>query len=223
MDAIRGTRITDWNNWHDEYDEPNSELAARMHAVRKFVAQVVESCPSGPVTVLSICAGQGREVIGALADHPRRDDVRGRLLELDPANAEFARRSANAASLHGIEVVTGDASVASAYDDLPPVDLVVISGLFGHIGDEDQQRLIAFLHTICRPGGSVVWTFFLRARRRTERLRSYFTEQSFEEVQFEELPGEEYRFTVALSRYDGTTQPRGPHERVFTFGSSYAR
>src|SRR4029078_10532667 len=146
-----------------------------------------------------------------------------RLLELDPANAEFARRSADAATLQGIEVVTGDASVASAYDELPAVEVVVISGLFGHIGDEDQQRLIAFLQTICRPGGSVVWTFFLRDPRRTERLRSYFTEASFDEVEFRALPGEEYRFTVALSRYDGETQPRGLDDRVFTFGSSYKR
>ncbi|GHD35622.1 hypothetical protein GCM10010335_31060 [Streptomyces galbus] len=30
-----------------------------------------------------MCAGQGRDLIGVLAGHPRRDDVRARLVELD--------------------------------------------------------------------------------------------------------------------------------------------
>jgi hypothetical protein len=222
VDAIRKSAISDWNDWHEEYDDPKSELAARMHAVRRRVAQVVESCPPGPVTVVSICGGQGRELIGALADHGRRVDVRGRLVELDAENALYARRSAAEAHIGSLEVVTGDASVAQAYENLPPADLVVISGLFGHIDDDDQQRVIAFLRTICRPGATVVWTFFLRARRRTERLRRYFTEQSFEETAFEVLPGDEYRFTVALSRYDGETQA-GRESKIFTFGSSYPK
>jgi hypothetical protein len=222
VDAIRKSAISDWNDWHDEYDDPNSELASRMRAVRRRVAQVVESCPPGPVTVVSICGGQGRELIGALAEHGRRDDVRGRLVELDPENALLAQRSAAEAHIDGLEVVNGDASIAQAYDDVPPADLVVISGLFGHIDDDDQQRVIAFLRSICRPGASVVWTFFLRAQRRTERLRRYFTEQSFEETEFDVLPGDEYRFTVALSRYDGETQARGDN-KIFTFGSSYPK
>jgi hypothetical protein len=33
--------------------------------------------------VISLCAGQGRDLLGVLADHPRREDVRARLVELD--------------------------------------------------------------------------------------------------------------------------------------------
>jgi hypothetical protein len=98
-------QVDDWNDWHDEYDDPDSELAGRARGVRRRVAELVTACTPGPVTVVSICGGQGREVIGALADHPRRADVRGRLVELDPGNAEFARRSAEVAGLTGFEVV----------------------------------------------------------------------------------------------------------------------
>ena len=51
--------ISDWNEWHQEYDEPGSELAERLRLVQKRVATVVDACPSGTVTVVSICAGQG--------------------------------------------------------------------------------------------------------------------------------------------------------------------
>jgi len=215
-------KVDDWNDWHDEYDDPDSELAGRARGVRRRVAELVTACTPGPVTVVSICGGQGREVIGALADHPRRADVRGRLVELDPGNAEFARRSAEVAGLTGFAVVNGDASAQPAYAGLPPVDVAVVSGLFGHLDDDDQVRLISFLRSLLRPEASVVWTFFLRARRRTERLRNFFAEQGFEEVVFDQLPGEQYRFTVAVSRHHGDTQPRPEGDRIFTFGSSHA-
>jgi SAM-dependent methyltransferase len=218
---------SNWNNWHDEYDDPESELAGRMHAVRTNVAAVVGASPAGPVTVVSICGGQGRELIGALEDHPRRADVRGRLVELDPDNAERARSWAREA-LPDLEVVTADASSSDAYAGLPPVDLVVISGVLGHIDNRDRARLVAFLRQLLRPGGHVVWTFFRRAddERRVEHLeqmRHHFTDGGFEEVVFELLPGDEYGFTVGLSRHRGEREPFAAHEQIFTFGSSRKR
>jgi SAM-dependent methyltransferase len=223
MDVVRGTKIDDWNDWHAEYEDPNSELAGRARGVQRNVTEVVAACPPGPVTVVSICGGQGRELIGALADHPRRDDVRGRLVELDPNNAAYARRTAAEAGIGGLEIVNGDASVASAYDGLAPVDLVVISGLFGHVDDDDQGRLIEFVRTLLPTGGVIVWTFFARARRRTERLRAHLIELGFDEERYEVLPGEEYRFSVGLSRHRLELLPRPTEERIFTFGSSHPK
>ena len=36
----------------------------------------LERAPAGDVRLISLCAGQGRDVIGVLTGHPRRDDVR---------------------------------------------------------------------------------------------------------------------------------------------------
>jgi SAM-dependent methyltransferase len=220
--------ISNWSNWHDEYDDPASELATRMHAVRAQVAGLVAQAPAGPVTVVSICGGQGRETIGALADHPRRADVRGRVVELDPDNAAFARQWAHATGLDAFEVVTGDASASDSYAGLPPVDVVVISGVLGHIDNRDRAQLVAFLRQLLQPGGSVVWTFFRRQDdpRREEhlaRMRQHFVDGGFEEVAFELLPGDEYGFTVAVSRHDGEREPFRAHERIFTFGSARKR
>ena len=158
MTGVAYPGLADWHEWHEGYDDPGSEMAGRLRAVRAHVAAVVDEAPPGLVTVVSICGGEGREVIGALDGHPRRGDVRGRLVELDPNNAATARRWANVAGLAGLEVVHGDASKTDAYDGLAPADLVVISGLFGHLDDDDQQSTIEFLRQLCRPGGSVVWT-----------------------------------------------------------------
>jgi hypothetical protein len=212
-------RIGDWSAWHDEYENAGSELNARKRAVQAQVAKIVEQRPPGPVTIVSICGGQGREVIGALETHPRRADVRGRIVELDAENAAFARAWAQEAQLGDLEVVTGDASIADSYAGLPPVDLVVISGVFGHLSDADRQRTVGFLRQICRQGGCVVWTFFRRNEEQTARLRGYFAGQMFDEEEFETLSGE-YAFTIARNRYLGAPALFEPHAKIFTFGSS---
>jgi putative intracellular protease/amidase len=211
---------SNWSDWHDEYDDPESELAGRMRSVRDRVAEVVAASPPGPVTIVSMCGGQGRELIGALEGHPRRSDVRGRLIELDTDNAEVARRSARDAHLDDLEVVTGDASASDAYAGLARADLVVISGLFGHLDDADQVRTISFLRQICAEGAAVVWTSFRPDAERAHKLRRFFVEQSFEELAYDRLPGDEYAFTVALSRLTAPVDPFQPHRKLFTFGSS---
>ena len=54
----------------------------------------LDRAPAGHVRLISLCAGQGRDVIGVLTGHPRRDDVRARLVELDERNVALARRAA---------------------------------------------------------------------------------------------------------------------------------
>lgn len=210
----------DWHEWHEGYDDSASEMSGRMRAVRAHVAAAVSEAPAGPVTLVSICGGEGRESIGALAGHPRRGDVRGRLIELDPHNAAAAQRLAAEIGLEGFEVVNGDASHADAYAGLPPVDVVVISGLFGHISDKDHGRVLAFLRQIARPGAIVVWTYTALLAERVSALRQRFVDGGFEELAFERIPGDELALTVMLSRHAGLREPFEPHRSFFTFGSS---
>jgi hypothetical protein len=85
---------TDWLAWHDYYDQSGTPLALRLAAVQQRIRLALDAAPPGPLRVVSVCAGQGRDLIGVLADHPRRDDVKARLVELDERNAALARHSA---------------------------------------------------------------------------------------------------------------------------------
>ena len=89
----------DWAAWHEDYDDPGSALARRLAAVQTVVRQALDRSPPGPLTAVSMCAGQGRDLIGVLASHPRGGDVRARLVEIDPRNVAFAERSARQAGL----------------------------------------------------------------------------------------------------------------------------
>ena len=130
----------DWYAWHADYDRPGSGLAQRLGWVQERIRVALDTAPPGRVRAISLCAGQGRDLIGVLATHPRRDDVTARLVELDPRNTAVARRLAAEAGLTGVEVVTGDASLASQYASLVPAYLVVACGLFGAALVEQWQR-----------------------------------------------------------------------------------
>jgi hypothetical protein len=94
----------DWVEWHRHYDDPSSLLSRRGECVQGHLRAELERAPAGGVRLISLCAGQGLDVIGVLTGHPRRGDVRARLIELDERDVAVARQSAQAAGLQGVEV-----------------------------------------------------------------------------------------------------------------------
>src|SRR5271154_2837323 len=72
-----------WVAWHDAYDDPSSPLSARLATVQSHIEEALDRAPAGEVRVVSICAGQGRDLVGVLAGHRRRTEVRARLVEAD--------------------------------------------------------------------------------------------------------------------------------------------
>src|SRR5690348_16542001 len=79
-----GAMLKDWHEWHKAYDRPDTPLARRLAVVQSLVRDALDEARPGPVQMISMCAGEGRDILGVLADHPRRNDVHGRLVELDP-------------------------------------------------------------------------------------------------------------------------------------------
>ena len=211
--------IADWNEWHHQYDDPDSELSHRSRLVREQVVAAVDAMPPGPVTVVSICGGQGLELIGALADHPRRTDVRGRLVELDERNAEIAREGTRVAGIDGLEVLQGDASASDSYAGLPRADLVILSGVFGHLAPADRRTLIGALPQICGSGGKVVLTTYEVQPERTEELRAIFGAVGFEEIDDTLTPGR--TFGIIVEQLQAAEEPFVAGASLFEFGSSH--
>ena len=76
----------DWVEWHRDYDDPGSMLSRRGELVQGHLRAELERAPAGDVRLISLCAGQGWDVIGVLTGHPRRDDVRARCAEIGRAH-----------------------------------------------------------------------------------------------------------------------------------------
>jgi hypothetical protein len=202
----------DWREWHRAYDgDEESPLRRRLLIVQARIREALDRAPPGPIGVVSVCAGEGRDLLGALDGHPRRGDVTGRLVELDPELAATAR----AAAPSGVEVVTGDASTTSAYAGAVPADLVLVCGVFGNIADHDIERTIATLPSLCAPGATVVWTRHRRAPDRTVDIREWFTRTGFEELSFDAPEG--FLFGVGVHRFVGDARPFVAGARMFEF------
>lgn len=208
-----------WVRWHADYDDPHSDLAQRLPVVQMRVAQAIESAGesagSGPIRLISMCAGQGLDVIGSLTGHARADDVRALLVEMDAHNVVVARERAAAADLSRVEVVQGDASVTSAYRHAVPANVLLLCGIFGNISHDDVRTTVAAASSLCAPGAIVVWTRHRRPPDQTPSIRDLFAQAGFDEVAFDSA-GED-RFAVGTHRLVVDPLPYDDELTMFTF------
>jgi hypothetical protein len=203
-----------WVAWHRDYDVPGSPLAQRLAAVQAQIAAVLDQAPPGPLRAVSLCAGQGRDLIGVLAGHPRGPDVTARLVELDPDNAATARELAAAAGLPRVEVVLADAADPAAYAGLVPADLVLACGIFGNIPDADIRRTIGYFPQLCATGGTVLWTRGRWAPDLIPQICAWFGAQGFEPLWVSDsaLP-----FGAGAHRFTSAPAPLATGPRMFSF------
>lgn len=204
-----------WVAWHRPYDDPSSALSRRLAAVQARVAEALDRCPPGPVTVISMCAGQGRDLVGALRSHPGGADATARLVEADPANAAVADDFARSAGLIGVTSVVADAGLASAYAGMVPAGIVLVCGVFGNVSAADIESTIGHLPELLGPGGTVVWTRHRRPPDLTPQVRRWFADAGFDEVGFDGPVGD--RFSVGSHRLVAPPRPFDPGAHLFTF------
>jgi hypothetical protein len=207
----------DWVEWHRGYDDPRSLLSRRLERVQGHLRAELDRAPAGDIRLISLCAGQGRDVIGVLAGHPRRDDVRARLVELDERNASVARQSARAAGLDGVEVLQADAGNTDACAGAVPAQIVVACGIFGNISEAGIRATVAALPGLCAPGALVVWTRNRRAPDLVPAIQSWFSQAGFREVALD--TSEDGFMAVGAHRLAGEPAALVPGRRLFTFTS----
>jgi hypothetical protein len=204
--------VHDWHLWHNAYDMPDSPLARRLAIVQQCIRDALDAAPPGPIRVLSMCAGQARDLVGALEDHPRASDVHGVVVELDPGLAAQARESLSAK----IDVVVGDAGMSTPYEDAVPADLALVCGVFGNISDADMEKMVRLLPMLCAPNATVVWTRHRRPPDITVDIRRWLSELGFQELTF--VAPEGTAFGIGSHRFAaGTPAPFRPHVRMFDF------
>jgi hypothetical protein len=200
-----------WVDWHLAYDVEDSPLRRRLAIVQAHIRDALDHCAPGPIRIISMCAGQGRDLIGALEDHPRRADVRARLVELDADNCDVARASAPP----GVEIVRGDAAVTSAYAGATPAEIVLVCGVFGNISDADIVNTINALPSLCAPDAIVVWTRHRKPPDRTVDIRRWFGTAGFTEIAFDGPDG--FVFGVGANRLTVPPVPFRDDVKMFEF------
>lgn len=207
--------MRDYVAWHDAYADPDSPLSRRLRIVIELIGEALDEAPPGPVRVVSLCAGQGHDVLGAAATHRRGQDLIGRLVELDALNAAAASARVAELGLAGIEVIVTDAGTTDAYAGAVPADLVVACGIFGNVSVEDMERTIRELPSLCAPGAWVIWTRHPRETGVLPSIERWFEEAGFEGGTVTVDPGQ--AFAVGLQHLVGEPAPFVAGRPLFTF------
>jgi hypothetical protein len=208
--------VKDWVAWHADYGDPSSSLSARLRRVRLRLSDAIDRAPAGPVSLVSLCAGQGHDVIGVVPHHWRRDDVHAVLVESDARNARLARGAVADQGLSHIEIRQADASLVASFADVLPADVLLLCGIFGNVSDGDIRRTVRTAPALCRAGATVIWTRHRRPPDLTPRIRAWFAGSGFDEIAFDALQTSALSSvgTHRLSRAPAVKVPTGP---LFTF------
>jgi len=206
----------DWVAWHRAYDERESNLARRLGVVQEQLRLAIDA-HQGRLLIISMCAGEGRDVIPVLASHPRRHEISARLVELDERNAAVARASIAAEELgESVEMLCSDAAITDSYADAVPAEIILACGVFGNITDSDIEHTIGVLPALAVPNATVIWT---RGRERDRDIpgavRRWFGESGFEEVAF--VAQDDAFFTVGVHRLAAAPLPFEPGVAMFRF------
>jgi hypothetical protein len=182
--------------------------------VRKHLSKCLDRSAPGEVRVISVCAGDGRDILNTLADHERLADARVRLVELDPnlvADGKNACRNLKLAS--HVEFVNGDATDPGSYRAVAPASIVVMCGMLGLVELGELPNVVRAMQALCANGGHVVWTRRLDWRdgvRHTKVLQDLMANAGFRRATlsvtsfgalFSKTPRPS--FAVATYRYDG--------------------
>ncbi len=208
--------MRDWVQWHAAYDDPASALSARLDRVRAHLWRAIEQAPAGQVQLVSLCAGQGHDVLGVLPGHPRRGDVTAVLVESDRRNAELARRHADEAGLAQVDVRQADASRPGDFADALPAGILLLCGIFGNISASDIRRTVLAAPALCSAGGTVIWTRHRRPPDLTPQVRAWFTAAGFEEAAFDALDTSSLT-AVGAARLRGAPLAAPSAQPLFTF------
>ncbi|MCP6762117.1 MAG: class I SAM-dependent methyltransferase family protein [Fischerella sp. CENA71] len=207
----------DWFEWHDLYNtEP--KFQQRLQIVREYISYSLDISPPGKIQIVSVCAGDGRDLLGTLLNHPRAKDVYARLVELNPNLVERGQATIESLGLaKQIEYINGDATISSNYVGAVPADIVIVCGVFGNLANEvELNRLLGNLSFLSKQGAFVIWT---RGHSNgipySETVRKYLRESGFEEVDFKLTATG--NMGVGINRYLGENITAPKEEQLFVF------
>jgi hypothetical protein len=122
---VKERRRAQFASWSDDGRRTCGRFRAVDHGSD---GAALQRCPSGQIRVLSMCAGQGHDLIDVLDGHPRRGDVHARLVEFDARNVSAARDFAMAADLRRVEILRADASLTDVYEGILPANPPTVVG-----------------------------------------------------------------------------------------------
>ena len=206
----------DYLHWHDAYEQPGSPLHRRLQIVIRLIRRAFDDLPPGPIRVVSLCAGQGADLLGAADGHPQRaHDLTGRMVELNRQRraCAVADRRARGSSACRSSKATRPRRTPMRVRCRPTSCWPAASSATS--ASRDIERTIRFLPALCAPGAWVVWTRHPRDEELFERLQRWLVEVGLQPI--EVVVADDTTFGVGANRLAVDPPPFRAGEHLFTF------
>ena len=205
--------MTDWRAWHADCADASSLLSERLRLVQRRIGDWLDATAPGPVTVLSSCAGDGRDLLEVLAARSDADRVTATLIEADPRNAASASEHAGARSSRRHGQVRQRRDEQHLPRRRPGRPRAAVRDLRQHRRrrrtPDDRRHL-----QLCSRGARVIWTRHRRDPDLTPRVRGWFDGAGFRGA----LRGARHAiWSVGVRRFVGTPWPLARGQHLFTF------
>ncbi len=214
--GLRRLRSHVWSGWPEAaYQQPG--YRQRLQAVQEHLAQSLDCAPNGPVRIISICAGDGRDIIGVLSSHRRRTDVQAWLIELNHQSVVAGIRQAKNAGLEDrVTFLNTDATLYATYKDIAPAEIILLSGVWGHVPAQERASLAGGLASFCNPRGTLIWTRGVsQGIGRLREIQAHFSAPAWEEERLTLTP--DNNWAVASYCHCGPPQELPRSGQVFRF------
>jgi hypothetical protein len=213
---LRRIRSRSWTGWPAEA-YARKRYQQRLHAVQEHLRRNLDEAPAGPLRLISICAGDGRDVIGVLRTHGRRSDVSAWLIELDRQSVAAGMREASIHSLQdAVQFINRDATDYAVYQGMVPADVVLACGVWGHVPAHERKSLVDALARLCKPSGAVTWTRGVSGGiTRLNEIDQLFARQTWESVK--RTITADKKWAVGTYRFLGPPVELPQAGRIFNF------
>jgi hypothetical protein len=209
-------RSNHWNGWSDSAYRKQS-YQHRLLLVQQHLSECLDNAPPGIIRIVSLFAGDGRDVLGVINTHPRRSDVLATFIEQSsPAVASGFRRAAELGLASATTFLNKDATEYEAVQGITPANIILLCGVWGHVPHDDRAQLIQAVTSLCTPNGRLIWTRGIsKGIAKLEQIEGLFARTQWEKVQIRITPGNQW--AVATYRFLGTPLPRPKSGQIFHF------
>jgi hypothetical protein len=205
-----------WSGWPQvAYRRENYQQ--RLRVVKVHLAECLNDAAQGPLRLVSLCAGDGRDVIDVLQSNRRRNDVGAWLVELNGQSIADGALHMKASGLEKlVNFIHADATDYLTYQTLVPCDIILLCGVWGHVPVNERALLVRALASFSKPGGSLIWTRGIsRGMDRLNEIQSQFANSSWERVRLSFTPND--KWAISTHRYCGPSLELPASGRIFNF------
>lgn len=205
-----------WSGWPEAAYQQET-YRQRLRAVQEHFAQSLHQAPAGPVRIISICAGDGRDIIEVLRWHERRGDASAWLVELNRQSVAVGICNVRKARLDdAVHFRNRDATLFATYEDIGPADVLLLCGVWGHVAANERASLVSSVTSLCNTGAAIIWTRgVMHDMARVRNIQTHFSPDRWASVRISLTP--DRKWAVATYRYVCSTSDPPQSGTLFNF------